>query len=309
MEGFVSSRVAAVFFLGALTAFGQFDLKGIVDLHVHCNPDSAPPRRTDIFEIAALFKNEGIRAYVIKSHFLATAQLAYALNRAIPEVKAYGGIVLNRSMGGINPVAVEHFGMVTGNYARIVWMPTQDAENEMRRRPGQHDFVSVSKDGALLPEVIEVLKLIKKYNLTLATGHSTAQEDLLLTREARKLGIDRIVITHAMPAPINMTIDQMKQAAAMGAQIEFVYNLIYPDPELDRKSGGRKRLNFDDYARAIHAVGPEHCFLSSDVGQPNRPFQSEAWKEYLTGLMKAGVTVPEINIMAKRNPARLIGLD
>ena len=59
----------------------------------------------------------------------------------------------------------------------------------------------------------------------------------------------------------------------------------------------------------LHAVGAEHCFLSSDVGQPNRPFQSEAWKEYLTGLMKAGVTVPEINIMAKRNPARLIGLE
>src|SRR5438067_273545 len=119
MEGFVSSRVALVFFLCAACVPAQFDLKGIVDLHVHRNPDSFPPRRTDIFEIAGLFKKEGIRAYVIKSHFLPTAQLAYALNKAIPEVKAYGGIVLNRSVGGINPVAVEHFAMVTGGYARI----------------------------------------------------------------------------------------------------------------------------------------------------------------------------------------------
>ena len=302
-------KLALTFLLCAGTALAQFDLKGIVDLHVHCNPDSAPPRRTDIFEIAALFKKEGIRAYVIKSHFLPTSQLAYAMNKMIPEVGAYGGITLNRSVGGINPIAVEHFAMVTGNYARIVWMPTQDSENEMRRRTEKHPFVSVSKDGALLPEVIEVLKVIKKYNLTLATGHSTAEEDLLLIREARKLGIDRIIVTHAMPPPINMTIEQMKQAAAMGAQIEFVYNLIYPDPELAKKAAGRKRLGFEDYARAIHAVGAEHCFLSSDVGQPNRPFQSEAWKEYLTGLMKVGITVPEINLMAKRNPARLIGLE
>jgi hypothetical protein len=299
--------LASLLFAGSAPA--QFSLKGIVDLHVHCNPDSAPPRRTDIFEIAALFKQEGIRAYCIKSHFLPTSQLAYAMNKMIPEVKAYGGIVLNRSVGGINPAAVENFAMVTGNYARIVWLPTQDSENEARRRPGKKDFVSVTRDGVVLPEVIEVLKLIKKYNLTFATGHSTAQEDLLLIREARKLGIDRIIVTHAMPEPINMTIDQMKQAAAMGAQIEFVYNLIYPDPEAARKNPNHKRLNFADYARAIHAVGPEHCFLSSDVGQPNRPFQSEAWKEYLTGLMKAGITVPEIDIMAKRNPARLIGLD
>ena len=302
-------KLALISVLCAGTALAQFDLKGIVDLHVHCNPDSAPPRRTDIFEIAGLFRKEGIRAYVIKSHFLPTAQLAYAVNKAIPEVQAFGGIVLNRSVGGINPVAVEHFGMVTGGYARIVWMPTQDAENELRRRPGHGPFVSVSRNGALLPEVIEVLKVIKKYNLTLATGHSTAEEDLLLVSEARKLGIGRIIVTHAMPPPVNMTIGQMKQAAAMGAQIEFVYNLIYPDPELARKNPGRRRLGFDDYARAIHAVGPEHCFLSSDVGQPNRPFQSEAWKEYLASLVQAGITVPEIDMMAKRNPARLIGLE
>jgi len=304
-----SKSLTICFVLCAGMASAQFSLQGIVDLHVHTNPDSAPPRRTDIFEIARAFQKEGIRAYVIKSHFMPTAQLAWAVNKVVPEVGAYGGIVLNRSVGGINPLAVEHFAMVTGNYARIVWMPTQDAENEVHRLTVKHPFVPVSKDGVLLPEVIEVLKVIKKYNLTLATGHSSAEEDLMLVREARKLGIDRVIVTHAMPGPINMSIEQMKEAGSMGAQIEFVYNLIYPDPELEKKAAGRKRLTFVDYVRAIHAIGAEHCFLSSDVGQPQRPIQSEAWKEYLTYLMKAGLTAPEIDTMAKRNPARLIGLE
>jgi hypothetical protein len=111
-----------------------------------------------------------------------------------------------------------------------------------------------------------------------------------------------------MPPPVHMTIEQMKEAVGMGAYIEFVYNLIYPDPEAQKKNPGRKRLTFDDYAGAIHAIGPEHCFLSSDVGQPMRPVHSEAWKEYVAGLIKAGVTLPEINMMSKRNPAHLIGL-
>ena len=298
-----------LFSLIICTGAAAYDLHGIVDLHVHTNPDSAPPRRTDILEIARAFRKEGFRAYVIKSHFLPTSQLAWAANQMVPEVGAYGGIVLNRSVGGINPIAVEHFAMVTGNYARIVWMPTQDAENEVKRLPVKHPFVSVSKDGKLLPEVIEVMKVIKKYNLTLATGHSSSEEDLMLVREARRQGIDRIIITHAMPAPINMTIEQMKEAASMGAQLEFVYNLIYPDPERQKKAKGRPMLGFADYVRAIRAVGPEHCFLSSDVGQPNRPIQSEAWKEYIGYLMKAGLTAPEIDMMAKRNPARLIGLE
>jgi len=287
----------------------QFDLKGVVDLHVHCNPDSAPPRRIDAIEVAQLFKKEGARAFVIKSHYMPTAQLAYAVNKLVPGVTAYGGITLNRSVGGINPEAVDHFARVTGSFARIVWLPTEDSENVVRNAHLNHPFVPVSKDGKLLPEVIEVLKVIKKYNLTFATGHSTAEEDLMLVHEARNLGIEHIIVTHAMPAPIHMTIGQMKEAAGMGAYIEFVYNLIYPDPEAAKKHPGRKRLTFDDYARAIHAIGAEHCFLSSDVGQPMRPVQTEAWKEYVAGLMKAGVTLPEINMMAKRNPARLIGLE
>src|SRR5690349_2215359 len=232
----------------ATVAPAQFDLKGVVDLDVHCNPDSFPPRRIDALEVAQLFKKEGGRAFVIKSHYMPTSQLAYAVNKTVGGVTAYGGITLNRSVGGINPEAVEHFAKVTGDFARIVWMPTQDSENFVKNAHLNHPFVPVSKDGKLLPEVIEVLKLIKKYNLTLATGHSTAQEDLMLVREARKLGIDRIIVTHAMPPPVHMTIEQMKEAAGMGASIEFVYNLIYPDPEAEKKNPGRKRLTFDDYA-------------------------------------------------------------
>ena len=61
----------------------QFDLKGVVDLHVHCNPDSFPPRRIDALEVAQLFKKEGGRAFVIKSHYLPTSQLAYAVNKTV----------------------------------------------------------------------------------------------------------------------------------------------------------------------------------------------------------------------------------
>ena len=127
-----ATQLTLSFLLCAGTALAQIDLRGIVDLHVHCNPDSMRPRRIDAFEVAQAFKKEGLRAFVIKSHYLPTSQLAYAVNKAVPGAAAYGAIVLNLSVGGVNPAAVEHFAKVSGGLARIVWMPTADSENVIR---------------------------------------------------------------------------------------------------------------------------------------------------------------------------------
>ena len=173
-------------------------------------------------------------------------------------------------------------------------MPTFDAGNEAARpnRP----FVPVSREGKLLPEVIEVLRIMAKYKLALATGHSTAAEHLMLTREARKAGITRIILTH--PSGV-MSLDQMKEAAADGAYVELVYHSLL--------GGGRRAI--DSYAKTIQAIGAGHCILSSDLGQADSPVPTAGWKTYLDVLKKAGVTDVEIEMMARRNPARLLGLE
>jgi len=140
---------------------------------------------------------------------------------------------------------------------------------------------------------------VAKYHLVLATGHNTPEEDLLLIRNARTQGVRNIVVTHAMMAPIHMSIPQMKEAAGLGALIEFVYNGLI---------GHYKEFTFADYARAIRAVGPEHCVLSSDMGQPANPSHPDGLQLFFEGLKKAGITDAEIAIMAKQNPARLLGL-
>src|SRR5262249_3758782 len=151
----------------------------------------------------------------------------------------------NRPVGGVNPVAVEQLAKFKDGYGRVVWMPTFDAENQVRVSGENRPFVSVSRNGALLPEVLEVFKIIAREKLVLATGHSSPAEDLLLIREARRAGIDRIVVTHAMLSPVSMSIDQQKEAAGLGAYLELVYGALLP-------SSGQTRPSFADYAKAIH---------------------------------------------------------
>src|SRR4029077_17085163 len=120
---------------------------------------------------------------------------------------------------------------VVGHYGRIVWMPTHDSEHEVKYLKENRAFVSVSRDGKLLPEVLEVLSLIAQNDLTLATGHVTPQEALIILREAKNRGVQRMIVTHPLLGPqfTYMSIDQLAEAASLGAYMEVTAGTLYRD--------------------------------------------------------------------------------
>lgn len=274
-------------------------LNGVVDIHVHTDPDSVP-RSIDAIDLARLAKARGMRGLVLKSHYEPTASLAYVVAKVVPGIAVFGGIDLNRSVGGVNPAAIERMVLVKGGLGRVVWLPTFDAENQVRFSKQDRPFVSVSKNGALLPEVADVIALAAKHGLTLETGHSSAMEGLLIVRDARRAGVRNVVVTHAMLAPVHMTVAQMQEAAGLGAWIEFVYNALI---------GPNKEFEIADYAAAIRAIGVEHCILSSDLGQAGNPLHPDGLAAFFAGLKSAGFLAAEIDRMSKANPAKALGLD
>ncbi|HTX35985.1 MAG TPA: DUF6282 family protein [Bryobacteraceae bacterium] len=284
--------------LVAGTAVAQ-TLAGVIDIHVHADPDSLP-RSIDAIDLARLAKARGMRGMVLKNHYESTASLAYIVRKEVPGLEIFGGIDLNRTVGGINPAAVERMTMVKGGWGRVVWMPTFDAENQVRYSKENRPFVSVSRGGELLPEVKEVIALAAKHGLTLETGHSSAAECLLIVREAHRQGVAHIVVTHAMVPPVLMTVPQMRAAAAEGAYLEFVYNGLI---------GPTKSATMRDYAEAIRQVGPAHCILASDLGQPGNPLHPDGLAAFFAGLMREGIPAADIALMSKTNPARALGLE
>jgi hypothetical protein len=273
-------------------------LAGAIDVHVHQLPDDRP-RSIDAIDVAMLAKLRGMRGIVLKNHYESTAGLAYLVRKVVSGVEVFGGIDLNLTVGGINPSAVEHMTRVTGGWGRVVWMPTFDAENQVRYSQENRPFVSVSRNGELLPAVKEVVALIAKHGLVLATGHSAPAEGLMLLREGRRQGVRHMVVTHAMNAPVLMDIPQMQEAAKLGAFIEFVGgSLVTADAE----------VRIDRFADAIRKIGPEFCILSSDLGQQGNALPPDGFGAFLIALSAKGLTEQEVNQMSKRNPARLLGL-
>ena len=262
---------------------------GSVDIHMHTHPDVAD-RPVDAFDAARIAKSYGLRAIVLKNHHEPTAAQAYLVRQVVPGIDIFGGITMDLTNGGVNPAAVEHMAGVKGGFGRIVWMPTYDAEVVVRAsRQNSRPFARVSRGGELLPETKAVLESIAKHGLVLATGHVSPEEGLMLVREARRVGVTHIVVTHAMDN--DWTVPQMQEAAQMGAFIEFAKPLGNP--------------TVDQYADGIRKVGPQFCIISQ-TGLSHLP--PELVGAFVVALRERGVSGRELDVMMKENPARLLGL-
>jgi hypothetical protein len=273
-------------------------LRGAIDIHVHSLPDSRP-RALDGVEAARNARERGMRAIVLKNHYEFTSGLAFIVRKQVPGIEVFGGVDLNLPVGGINPAAVGYMAQTSGGWGRLVWFPTFDAENQVRYSKENRPFVSVSRSGALLPAVNEVIGLIAKHNLVLATGHSSAEEGLMLLREGRRQGVRQMVVTHAMNPPIGMSVAQMQEAATLGAFIEFVGGSL-------KEAEAQARM--DRFADAIKKVGPPFCILSSDLGQQGNALPTDGFAAFLGEMRKRGISQQDVDRMSKQNPATLLGL-
>ena len=293
--------VVAAGMLGAgagILAGGQgaeISLDGVVDLHVHAGPDSRP-RSVDDIEAARLAADAGLRAILLKNHFTMTADRAALAMRQVGGLEIFGGVVLNRAVGGINPEAVRQMVQFSGGRGKVVWLPTFDAEYYVTAAGGNGAFVSILEAGEPLPAVIEVFALIAEHDLTLAMGHSSPGEVLRLIPEAKRRGVRRILVTHVFSQ--GATREQMRQMAEEDAIMEIDWLAVY--------SGGR---TIEEYVSAIRALGAESFVMSSDLGQEGNPVHPDGLRAYIRALRDAGVSDDEIDVMARRNPARLLGLD
>ena len=272
-------------------------LKGALDLHFHMDPWTPERVRGAGIEEVRMARASGLRGLVIKDHNEPTAPLAYHLRQIVPDIELYGGFVLNLPNGGVNPAGVEWMAtQIRGEPGRIVWMPAGDTEKEIRESKNPNGpYVAVSRNGELLPELKQVISIIAKHDLTLASGHILADEALMVFREAKRQGVQHMIATHAFDLAGKMTVEQMKEAAKLGAWIEFDFR--------NTLEGGR--------TDAIRQVGPELCVLSefwTKLDGPREYAGAAGVSAFAKAMRARGFSNRELEMMFKENPAKALGL-
>ena len=274
-------------------------LTGAIDLHAHHGPD-AYDRQWDAFEVVKLAKERGMRGVVLKNHWTETAGLAWLIRKyGTQGIEVFGSVTLDTPVGGVNPMAVRYMADVEGTWGRIVWMPTHDSEHEVNYYKETRAKAIVSRIGTLIPEVFEVLDLIKERNLTLATGHVEPWEALAIMAEAKKRGITRIIVTHPLLGPqfTELTLLQMQEAVKLGGAIEITAGALSRD-------GAAKTRAIE----VIKALGTQNVFVGSDSGLVGTPNHPDALAMAIKSLRAAGFSEQDLKRMFQDTPARLIGL-
>lgn len=283
----------------------MIDLSGAIDLHVHSAPD-VYPRSLDDLGVARAAEAAGMRAILLKSHHTLTADRA-ALIAPLVGITVRGGLALNLTVGGFNPVAVETaiaFG------ARQIWMPTIHSRQSLRTATaemfvaeagkGHAGLVAFGPNGAPVPGLRAILEMVRDADIVLGTGHLAPDESLSLLRLAREMGLGRLLVTHPMMSFTRFSLEQLRAAAELGAHLEF--DALACRPEWDESVPPAAT------AAAINDIGAEHCVLASDGGQAANPEAPQMLLAFARQLADEGLSAAALRVMMQENPAFLLGL-
>jgi hypothetical protein len=277
------------------------DIDGAYDLHVHSSPDLFP-RIADDAGMVADAASKGFAGVVMKNHFEGTGSRAQLAGQAVTGMKVYGGLVLNRYVGGLNPHAVE---VALKMGARIIWMPTLDSACHraafgfgggfLAQSSGmetQTAGISILRDGALKSEVREIMALVKERGVALATGHVSFDEIRALVDEATAQGFRQLILTHPYDKAPGLNLEQVRALAQPHVRIEFVFCSITPN------------WRFTDaptIAHCMKTIGPDRFIISSDGGQAHNPMPADGYRQFVDELAAEGIAAEDFRVMCRDN--------
>ena len=282
-------------------------IAGLMDTHVHSSPDVFG-RALDDEEVATLYRDRGLEALVLKNHVATTADRAWFARKHVAGLKVFGGIALNSAVGGINPDAVNWMARMQGGYGRVVWFPTFDSDNHVKHFKDAPEGIKVlGTDGKVLPAVRDVLKVCAEQKLVVQTGHLSPTEALAVIAAGRDAGVDRMVVTHAQFEVVNMSLAQMKEAAAMGAKLELcaMGPLLGPEAHMQWMRHWRQ-VKVEETAAAVREIGAQNFILATDLGQMGNPTPADGLQLFVLDLIKTGLGKDQIMTMGREVTGRLL---
>lgn len=288
-------------------------LIGAIDPHVHTGPSIAA-RALDHLDYAQQASDAGFAAIVTKDHDYAGVMTAALIKKHYPNLKTkiYSGIALNNVVGGLNPYAVEHTAAMGG---KIVWLPTLTAENHFRWEKTSNWVhpASTSKirpatpipvlnpDKSVRDDTKEILDIVAKNDMTLASGHLHVSETWIVFEEAKKRGVTRLIFTHPEDI-VDASLNDVKGIAALGAYVEHSLCMFLEGCKF-------KSCEAEDLHKQIIAAGVDQTILCSDLGQVGTFDPIDGIRRGIKLCLDFGYSDEDIRKMVSLNTAKVLGIE
>jgi hypothetical protein len=283
----------------------MISLEGMYDLHIHPAP-SLQKRRFSALEAVKHASEEKMAGVLFLDHTYNTTTMAHTINEMNFHTKAFGTIMLNEAVGGLNPSVVE-IALRLGT--KQIQMPTysskahRDAYGDDQKifpyKKRLKPICILDDHGRLIPEAEEIIELMRSSNAFLASGHLSSIEVGAMIKRAKEVGCKVMVCSVSTDMP-GYPLDAQKNWAGDHVFMEHDYLAITDAPHTTTP--------VTVVLQQIRAVGAERCVIGTDAGQMALPDNVRAMKEFLSRLVEAGLTDKEIDLMTRRNPGFLLGI-
>ncbi len=277
-------------------------LRGSYDIHQHSGPSATVTRLFDELDLAIHACYMGQGGIVFKNHDTPTTRSVNLAQKVVnrwaeehnkKKIELFGGVVLNYAIGGLNPDAVVAAYRLGGKY---VWLPNMDASHH-RKFVSQGEGAGIDlldEKDRLVPKMKEVLEIMAETDMVLGTSHTSTRERLFVVREAVKMGVKRITITHVNHPVSWLTPEQCKVFADLGAYIGIYAMDI------------GVTYTWDDIMPIYQTVGPERIVLGTDCGHYTLSHPVDGLRRLIVGFMNKGVPDKHIKLMCQTNAYNLL---
>lgn len=275
--------------------------KGSIDMHIHPGPDALAERPLDSAQIAVLAEQVGMAGIVLKSFSYPTASDAYIIQKnVVNDIAVFGSVVIGYTTTGGLEHAAETIRVNAEIGAKVVWFPAMDSKWCRDYLKQEGGIYILNEDGKLKSEVYDILKVIKEYDMVVCSGHMSYEESTKMFDAAIEMGITKMVATHPLAGLSRFSLDQIRELADKGVYIEQVYGTLMP------RLGN---MDPSDYVDCIKMVGAERSLLGTDLSQVWDVDPATGMRLFIAMMIQFGCTPEEVELMAKKNPAKLLGME
>ena len=289
-------------------------LEGAIDLHCHGYPEISlgVKMRVEDLEAAQWAAQARMKGFVLKSHMWPTVGRVYQLKNQMKGIEVWPSITLNASVGGFSPWSTES---ALKQGAKVIWMPTWSAKNDLQRggfshfmknhlptlnKYGIEDGLTVfSNSGEIDWRVRDILSLAKDYDVAVSTGHLSPEEGMALGREAKRMGLKKLIFGHPDSKSVGGQVEHIKEMAEMNFFVEFTFLGLLP---------AFQRISPKEICQRIKEIGAKRSILTTDTFFEWTPPPSEMMRMFIATSLEEGITRDEIETMIRRNPEELLNV-
>lgn len=255
-------------------------------------------------------------AVLNRHHYSSTVERA-ALASAATGFAMLGAVLLNDSVGGLNPDAADLALRLGGRWIGLPTMGARHYRQMLARYPadlqrmyggfGRGALTVLDERGELLPEMRAIFELVAAHEAVLNLGYIGFDESLAVVAAAAGHRVRKLVMTNILETMRYSPAEADRLLAFPGTYLELTAHTMHPTMAVHGPSdipGGAAAV--ERTLGLIRRHGVERCVLSSDGGLTGAPGPAEMLAWGVGALAGGGLDERSLRKLVYDNPSRLL---